>query len=95
MFVIGMLLAAPHLHGHDLVLLVIPVAFFLKASGELTPWTASALVICGMLPIINNIVEAPPLLTIALLTIWAMSPKRLKALCVGDRGLYGRSWRVH
>ena len=66
---IAFLLTAPHLHEHDLALLIVPSAFFLKSAGEsLSPGSALALVGLGMVSLINTVVYLPPFVPIILLS---------------------------
>jgi len=66
----ALILVSPHLHSHDLTLLIIPFALILKQLGEaVIPLVALTLVIVGVLPLINTIAypHLPPLIPIALL----------------------------
>jgi len=66
----ALILVSPHLHSHDLTLLIIPFALVLKQVGEaVIPLVALTLVIVGVLPLINTIAypHLPPLIPIALL----------------------------
>jgi hypothetical protein len=74
----GMLIA-PHLHSHDLTLLILPAAFLLKRAGDAVPPLISfALVVAGVLPLINTVAypHLPPLLPIALLIFLATELRR-------------------
>jgi hypothetical protein len=67
----ALILVTPHLHDHDLTLLIIPSAFFLKWAGDIVPPAAApTLVGLGMLSLINTMAypHLPPLLPIALLS---------------------------
>jgi hypothetical protein len=71
----GSILVAPHLHSHDLSLLIVPAALVLKRFGDAVPsWVALSLVAIGILPLINTIAyqHLPPLLPIALLIFLAV-----------------------
>jgi hypothetical protein len=75
----GCLLVAPHLHSHDLTLLIVPAAFALKRQGDSVPPTvALALVVIGILPLINTVAypHLPPLLPIVLLVVLAAELRR-------------------
>ena len=66
----ALILVSPHLHSHDLTLLIIPFALVLKQVGEaVIPLVALTLVIVGVLPLINTIAypHLPPLIPIVLL----------------------------
>lgn len=66
----ALILVSPHLHSHDLTLLIVPFALVLKQVGEaVIPLVALTLVIVGVLPLINTIAypHLPPLIPIALL----------------------------
>jgi hypothetical protein len=66
---IALLLTAPHLHEHDLALLIVPWAFFLKSAGDsLSPTMTLALVGLGMVSLINTVYYLPPLVPIILLS---------------------------
>jgi hypothetical protein len=66
---IAFLLTAPHLHEHDLALLIVPWAFFLKSAGDsLSPTMTLALVGLGMVSLINTVYYLPPLVPIILLS---------------------------
>lgn len=72
-------LIAPHLHSHDLTLLIVPAAFILKQVGDAVPPLVSfALVAVGILPLINSVAYPylPPLLPIALLIFLAAELRR-------------------
>jgi hypothetical protein len=76
---VGCLLVAPHLHSHDLTLLIVPAAFALKWQGDSVPPPVSlALVGIGILPLINTVAypHLPPLLPIALLVVLAAELRR-------------------
>jgi len=67
----ALILVTPHLHDHDLTLLILPSAFFLKWAGDIVPPAAAlTLVGLGMLSLINTIAypHLPPLVPIALLS---------------------------
>jgi hypothetical protein len=67
---VGLILVAPHLHSHDLTLLIVPTAFILKWAGERVPPVLSVgLVGLGILPLINTVAYPylPPLLPLVLL----------------------------
>ncbi len=69
---VGLILVTPHLHSHDLVLLIVPTAYALKWAGDTVPPLLSlALVGIGILPLINTVAYShlPPLLPIALLMV--------------------------
>ena len=64
-----MILVAPHLHSHDLTLLIVPSAFFLKRLGDtVPPFISLMLVALGILPLINTVAypHLPPLLPLVL-----------------------------
>src|SRR6185436_19641142 len=72
-------LIAPHLHSHDLTLLIVPAAFVLKRAGDaVPPLIPFALVVLGVLPLINSVAypHLPPLLPIALLIFLATELRR-------------------
>ena len=72
-------LIAPHLHSHDLTLLIVPAAFVLKRAGDaVPPLIPFALVVLGVLPLINSVAypHLPPLLPIALLIFLAAELRR-------------------
>ena len=72
-------LIAPHLHSHDLTLLILPTAFLLKRAGDAVPPPVSfTLVAVGVLPLINTVAYPylPPLLPIALLIFMAAELRR-------------------
>lgn len=65
---LGLILIAPHLHDHDMTLLILPSAFILKLGGEeVPPWAALTLVGAGVLPLINTLAfpHLPPLIPLA------------------------------
>jgi glycosyl transferase family 87 len=71
----ALILVSPHLHSHDLTLLIIPFALVLKSAGEaVLPLVALTLVVVGVLPLVNTIAypHLPPLLPIALLFFLAI-----------------------
>jgi len=66
----ALILVTPHLHDHDLTLLIIPSAFFLKWVGDIVPLAAAlSLVGLGMLSLINTMAypHLPPLVPLVLL----------------------------
>jgi hypothetical protein len=72
-------LVAPHLHSHDLTLLLLPIAFVLKRAGEtVPPLLCLGLVTIGILPLINTMAypTLPPLAPIALLVFMAWNSRR-------------------
>ena len=76
---VGCLLVAPHLHSHDLALLIAPAAFALKRQGDSVPPTvALALVGIGIFPLLNTAAypHLPPLVPIALLIVLAAELRR-------------------
>jgi Glycosyltransferase family 87 len=65
-----LILVTPHLHDHDLTLLIVPSAFFLKWAGDVVaPVVSLALVVLGMLSLLNTIAypHLPPLVPLVLL----------------------------
>jgi hypothetical protein len=75
-------LVAPHLHSHDLTLLLLPIAFVLKRAGEaVPPLLCLGLVTIGILPLINTMAypTLPPLAPIALLVFMAWDSRRRRA----------------
>jgi hypothetical protein len=69
---VGLILVTPHLHSHDLLLLIVPTAYALKWAGDtVLPLLSLALVGIGILPLINTVAYShlPPLLPIALLMV--------------------------
>jgi hypothetical protein len=65
----ALILVAPHLHSHDLALLVVPAALLLKWAGEsVSPVVSLTIVALGMLSLINTVAypHLPPLLPLAL-----------------------------
>jgi len=67
----ALILVTPHLHDHDLTLLIVPLAFYLKRAGDVVkPAVALTLVGLGMLSLINTMAypHLPPLVPIALLS---------------------------
>ena len=76
---VGLILVTPHLHSHDLVLLILPTAYVLKWAGETVPPLLSfALAGIGILPLINTVAYShlPPLLPIALLIVLGADLRR-------------------
>jgi len=70
-----LILATPHLHDHDVTLLIVPTAFALKWTGDVISGSvALVLSVLGVLPLINAIgyPHLPPLLPIALLLFLAV-----------------------
>ena len=70
-----LILATPHLHDHDITLLIVPVAFALKWTGAVISGSvALAITVLGILPLINAIAypHLPPLVPIALLLFLAV-----------------------
>jgi hypothetical protein len=70
-----LILATPHLHDHDVTLLIVPTAFALKwTGGVISGSVALVLSVLGVLPLINAIgyPHFPPLLPIALLLFLAI-----------------------
>jgi hypothetical protein len=78
---IAMMLATPHLHSHDLSLLLAPAAFLLKSAGPTVPplWCL-ALVIVGVLPLVNTVAypHLPPLVPLVLLLFLAVDSRRVR-----------------
>jgi hypothetical protein len=67
---VALILVTPHLHDHDLTLLIVPSAFFLKWAGDVVaPVVSLALVVLGMLSLLNTIAypHLPPLVPLVLL----------------------------
>jgi hypothetical protein len=67
---VALILVTPHLHDHDLTLLIVPSAFFLKWAGDVVaPVVSLALVVLGMLSLLNTVVypHLPPLVPLVLL----------------------------
>jgi hypothetical protein len=81
---ISLILIAPHLHDHDLTLLILPAAFLLKLGGEdVPPWVAVTLVVAGFLPLLNTMAFPllPPLVPLAgLVFLLAETSRRLRQL---------------
>jgi len=76
---IAMILVTPHLHDHDLTLLIVPSAFFLKWAGDVVmPAVAVALVGLGMLSLINTVAypHFPPLVPLVLLVFLIVEQRR-------------------
>ena len=76
---VGLILVTPHLHSHDLTLLIVPTAFVLKWAGDTVPPLLSlALAGIGILPLINSVAYShlPPLLPIALLIVLGADLRR-------------------
>jgi hypothetical protein len=76
---VAMILVTPHLHDHDLALLIVPSAFFLKWAGEVvTPAIAVALVTLGMLSLVNTAAypHLPPLVPLVLLIFLIVEQRR-------------------
>ena len=76
---IGLILITPHLHSHDLALLIVPTGVVLKWTGDTVPPLLSlALVGIGILPLINTVAysQLPPLLPMALLIVLAADLRR-------------------
>ena len=76
---VGLILVTPHLHSHDLVLLILPTAYVLKWAGDTVPPLLSfALMGIGILPLINTVAYShlPPLLPIALLIVLGADLRR-------------------
>jgi Glycosyltransferase family 87 len=75
----AMILVTPHLHDHDLTLLTVPLALFLKWAGEvMLPRVALALVALGELSLINTVVypHLPPLVPLVLLIFLIVEGRR-------------------
>jgi hypothetical protein len=75
----ALILVTPHLHDHDLTLLVVLTAFYLKRAGDVVrPAVVLAFVALGVLPLLNTLAypHLPPLLPLLLLI-----------------GLIGEQWR--
>jgi hypothetical protein len=67
---VALILVTPHLHDHDLTLLIVPSAFFLKWAGDVVaPVVLLALVGLGMLSLLNTVAypHLPPLVPLVLL----------------------------
>ncbi len=67
---VALILVTPHLHDHDLTLLIVPSAFFLKWAGDVVaPVVSLALVVLGMLSLLNTVAypHLPPLVPLVLL----------------------------
>jgi hypothetical protein len=81
---LSVILVAPHLHDHDLTLLILPAAFLLKLGGEdVPPWVAVTLVVAGFLPLLNTMAFPllPPLVPLAgLVFLLAETSRRLRQL---------------
>jgi hypothetical protein len=85
---IGLILITPHLHSHDLALLIVPTAYVLKWAGDTVPPLLSlALVSIGILPLINTVAYShlPPLLPIALLIVLGADLTRLAMHSMSSR----------
>jgi hypothetical protein len=81
---ISLILVAPHLHDHDLTLLILPAAFLLKLGSEdVPPWVALTLVVAGFLPLLNTMAYPllPPLVPLAgLVFLLAETSRRFRQL---------------
>ena len=66
----ALILVTPHLHDHDLTLLIVLSAFLLKRIGQpVNAWTALASIGLGIAALLNTVLYPylPPLIPIALL----------------------------
>jgi hypothetical protein len=76
---VAMILVTPHFHDHDLTLLTVPLALFLKWAGDgVVPPVALALVALGMLSLINTVAypHLPPLVPLVLLIFLIVEQRR-------------------
>jgi len=76
---VAMILVTPHFHDHDLTLLTVPLALFLKWAGDgVVPPVALALVALGMLSLINTVAypHFPPLVPLVLLIFLIVEQRR-------------------
>jgi Glycosyltransferase family 87 len=76
---VAMILVTPHIHDHDLTLLIVPSALFLKWAGDdVPPAAALALIGLGTLSLINTVAypHLPPLLPLVLLIFLIMEQRR-------------------
>jgi hypothetical protein len=74
---IAVLLVAPHLHTHDLTILIIPVAFFLQQCGKQIPVAYGFVtILLAVLPLIS-VRPLPPLIPLVLLLVFMLGPKIL------------------
>jgi len=77
---IAVLLVAPHLHTHDLTLLIIPVAFFLRQCGKQVSATYGFFtILLAVLPFLNlvSVRPLPPLIPLVLLLVFMLGAKVL------------------
>ena len=77
---IAVLLVAPHLHTHDLTLLIIPVAFFLQQCGKQVPAAYGFFtILLAVLPFLNLVSVRPlsPLIPLVLLLVFILGAKVL------------------
>jgi hypothetical protein len=76
---VAMILISPHLHDHDLTLLIVPSALFLKWAGDDVPAAAAlALIGLGTFSLINTVAypHLPPLTPLVLLIFLLMEQRR-------------------
>jgi len=76
---VAMVLVTPHLHDHDLTLLIVPSALFLKWAGDVVaPAMALGLVGLGMLSLINTVAypHLPPLVPLVLMVFLIVEQRR-------------------
>src|SRR5262245_51960907 len=74
---IAVLLVTPHLHTHDLTLLIIPVAFFLQQCGKQVSIAYGLVtILLAVLPLIS-VRPLPPLIPLVLLLVFMLGAKVL------------------
>ncbi len=73
--VVAILLLSPHVHSHDLALLVVPNALTLSLFGESIPAAVSiGLILVGLLPLLSFVlVHPPPVVPLILLAVFVVS----------------------
>jgi hypothetical protein len=79
----AMILVTPHLHDHDLTLLIVPMAFYLKRDGDVVrPAVALAFVGLGMLSLINTVAypHLPPLLPLVLVIFLILEQRQVQPI---------------
>jgi hypothetical protein len=79
----ALVLVTPHFHDHDLTLLIVPSAFFLKWAGDtVSPAISLTLVGLGMISLINTVAypHLPPLVPLALLIFLIIEHMRVSQI---------------
>jgi hypothetical protein len=79
----ALVLVTPHFHDHDLTLLIVPSAFFLKWTGDtVSPAISLTLVGLGMISLINTVAypHLPPLVPLVLLIFLIMEHMRVSQI---------------